>query len=98
MIQINVTAQCQATTYKGTQCTKEATVLDQITGEESVQLVTAFTEQVKYDERAKGGQYTKREKLLGMKHWSHGFHCNTHSYAAQHARSKKFYANYGVNG
>ena len=86
-ITIEVTVQCQATTYKGTKCTREATVYEGPTEDNGeVPLVAVVEEHKKWTEHLGGKYYTTRDNVVGFHH-SHGFHCNTHTRSARNARA-----------
>ncbi len=91
-ITIEVSVQCQATTYKGKQCTREATIFDHLGPPGPIPMVKAVKETVKYDPRATGGRYTKRDDVVGM--LAHGFYCNTHSRAGRAASHQRWMANH----
>ena len=107
MIQINVTAQCQATTQKGTQCTKEATQYEgrfcRNDGETElfVELLNsvAITEKFRPAKTLPSGTVIpsafveQRTSVQGIP--SLGFVCNLHSKEEIAARAKKSFANHG---
>ena len=109
-IQINVTAKCQATTQRGTKCTKDATQYEGrfCRNDGETELFVELLDSVAITEKFRPGKTLSSGTVIpsafvkqttsvqGIP--SIGFVCNTHSRDAVASRARRAFGNYGHRG